>query len=214
MSTRSGQSRLRSRPRHSGFTLIEVLVAIVVLSFGLLGMVGLQAASLQANRDARLQSTAILLARELAEMMRGNKEVSLRSANNPYLGEFAVNALVPPTTSYCLNVGAAPCPTKEDVARAQLTEWLGRVNDQLPGARVSICADASPFDASGAPVWACSAPAAPAAAATAPPAGVVIKIGWTRPSFRRATSVDDAAGALKYADVPSVVIPVTPGSTK
>ncbi|UST54264.1 type IV pilus modification protein PilV [Comamonadaceae bacterium OTU4NAUVB1] len=212
MSTRSGQSRLRSRPRHSGFTLIEVLVAIVVLSFGLLGMVGLQAASLQANRDARLQSTAILLARELAEMMRGNKEVSLRSANNPYLGEFAVNALVPPTTSYCLNVGAAPCPTKEDVARAQLTEWLGRVNEQLPGARVSICADGTPFGPTGLPVWPCVAPAA--AAATAPPAGVVIKIGWTRPSFRRATSVDDAAGALKYADVPSVVIPVTPGSTK
>ena len=214
MSTRSGQSRLRSRPRHSGFTLIEVLVAIVVLSFGLLGMVGLQAASLQANRDARLQSTAILLARELAEMMRGNKDVAL-TAGNPYLGEFAINALTPATPSYCLNAGATPCTSRENVARAQLTEWLGRVNDQLPGARVSICADASPFDASGAPVWACSAPAAPAAAAAAaPPAGVVIKIGWTRPTFRRATSVDDAAGALRYADVPSVVIPVTPGSTK
>jgi len=42
----------RSYPRHLalGFPLIEVLVAIVVLSFGLLGMVGMQAASLHANR--------------------------------------------------------------------------------------------------------------------------------------------------------------------
>jgi type IV pilus assembly protein PilV len=205
MSTRSAQAG--SRRRHvSGFTLIEVLVAIVVLSFGLLGMVGLQAASLQANRDARLQSTAILLARELAEMMRGNKDVAIRTSNNPYLGEFAIGALVPPTTSSCLNVGATPCPAKEDVARAQLTEWLGRVNDQLPGARVSICADSAPFGAAGLPVWACSAPTAGAA-----PNGVVIKIGWTRPSFRRATSASDA-DALKYADVPSVIIPVTPGS--
>lgn len=63
--------RRQTRHRNAGFSLIEVLVAIVVLSFGLLGMVGLQAASLQANRDARLQSTAILLARDLAEAMRG-----------------------------------------------------------------------------------------------------------------------------------------------
>ncbi|HUD33333.1 MAG TPA: type IV pilus modification protein PilV [Variovorax sp.] len=204
MSTRSGQTGSHLR-QSSGFTLIEVLVAIVVLSFGLLGMVGLQAASLQANRDARLQSTAILLARELADMMRGNKDVAIRTSNNPYLGEFAIGALVPPTTSSCLNVGATPCPTKEDVARAQLTEWLGRVNDQLPGARVSICADSAPFGATGLPVWACSA------AAGAAPNGVVIKIGWTRPSFRRATSAGDA-DALRYADVPSVIIPVTPGS--
>ncbi|MGF6527363.1 type IV pilus modification protein PilV [Variovorax sp. PvP013] len=206
MSTRSAQTGSRPQ-RVAGFTLIEVLVAIVVLSFGLLGMVGLQAASLQANRDARLQSTAILLARELAEMMRGNKEVALK-AGNAYLGQFATGALVPPTTSSCLNVGATPCPTSDDVARAQLTEWLARVNDQLPGARVSICADSAPFDTAGLPVWTCSA-----AAAGAAPNGVVIKIGWTRPSFRRATSANDA-DALKYADVPSVIVPVTPGSTK
>ena len=204
MSTRSGQTG----PRQSGFTLIEVLVAIVVLSFGLLGMVGLQAASLQANRDARLQSTAILLARELAEMMRGNKDVAIRTSNNPYLGEFAIGALVPPTTSSCLNVGATPCPAKEDVARAQLTEWLGRVNDQLPGARVSICADSAPFGAAGLPVWACSAPTAGAA-----PNGVVIKIGWTRPAFRRATSANDASALVSSDVAPSVVLPVMAGGT-
>ena len=41
-----------------GFSLVEVLVAIVVLSFGLLGMVGMQAFSLQSNREARLQGQA------------------------------------------------------------------------------------------------------------------------------------------------------------
>ena len=83
----------------AGFTLIEVLVAIVVLSFGLLGMVGLQAASLQANRDARLQSTAVVLARELAEMMRGNKDQALLGTNNPYLIGDLSSPLVAPTAS-------------------------------------------------------------------------------------------------------------------
>ena len=69
----SANFRIRQAQKTSGFTLLEVLVSIVVLSFGLLGMVGLQAASLQANRDARLQSTAVVLARELAEMMRATR---------------------------------------------------------------------------------------------------------------------------------------------
>lgn len=71
--------------RAAGFSLIEVLVAIVLLSFGLLGMVGLQAAALQNNREARLQSAAVDLARELAEMMRGNKDVAALTSANPYL---------------------------------------------------------------------------------------------------------------------------------
>ena len=44
-----------------GFSLVEVLVAIVILSFGMLGMVGMQAFALQSNRDARLQSQAASL---------------------------------------------------------------------------------------------------------------------------------------------------------
>ena len=205
MSTRSAHAGSQRR-QVSGFTLIEVLVAIVVLSFGLLGMVGLQAASLQANRDARLQSTAILLARELAEMMRGNKGIAIRTSNNPYLGAFAKNALVAPTPSYCLNVGSTCGSNPEDVARAQLTEWLGRVNDQLPGAQVTICADAAPFNSSGLPVWPCTT-------STGATDGVVIKIGWTRPAFRRATSANDASALVSGEVAPSVVLPVMAGST-
>ena len=69
--------------RHSGFSLVEVLISIVVLSFGLLGMVGMQAAALQSNREARLQSSAVLLARDMADMMRGNKTQALLATGNP-----------------------------------------------------------------------------------------------------------------------------------
>lgn len=191
--------------RPAGFTLVEVLVAIVVLSFGLLGMVGLQAASLQANRDARLQSTAIGLAKELAEMMRGNKDVALLDKNNPYLGDFFAfpgDPLVNPNPSYCLTVGSA-CTSAVDVARAELTEWLARVDAELPGARVTICNDSKPFDeATGLPQWPCTA----ASAADV----VVVKIGWSRSSTRKAVLGTDAA--IERATEPSIVLPVTAGS--
>ncbi|MEG7750686.1 hypothetical protein U2087_15685, partial [Listeria monocytogenes] len=65
-----------------------MLVAIFVLSFGMLGMVGMQSFSLQANRQARLASTAAGLVREMGEMMRGNKDQARLTTNNPYVGNF------------------------------------------------------------------------------------------------------------------------------
>ena len=200
--------RRQTRHRNAGFSLIEVLVAIVVLSFGLLGMVGLQAASLQANRDARLQSTAILLARDLAEAMRGNKAVAIAAAN-PYIGSFqSVDAkpLVPTVASYCLTVGqdckAGTLPdTATATANAQMTEWLARVSAELPGARVEICKDSAPYGNDGLPQWTCTK-------ASGDP--LAIKIGWTRASFRRGATT--TANALDKADHPSVMVQVIPGS--
>jgi len=188
-----------SRQRHGGFTLIEVLVAIVILSFGMLGMVGLQAASLQANRDARQQSVAVNLAKELAEMMRGNKDVALEagSTNNPYLGDFSGT---PSASSYCLAVGSS-CASVTEVAKAELTEWLTRVQAELPGARVVICSDSAPYLSTGEPRWGCTSAGSTDV--------MVVKIGWTRRATRRATATDNA---IDNATVPSVVLPVTAGS--
>ena len=194
-------NRSSRRQRHTGFTLIEVLVAIVVLSFGMLGMVGLQAASLQANRDARQQSAAINLAKELAEMMRGNKDVALASdASNFYVGDFSGSPLTTPSASYCLTAGNA-CASVGDVAKAELTEWLTRVESELPGARVKICSDSAPY-VGDLPRWDCTSAGSTDV--------MVVKIGWTRSSTRKATAQGD--NALNQATVPSVVLPVTAGS--
>lgn len=183
--------------RAGGFSLLEVLISIIILSFGLLGMVGLQAAALQSNREARLQSTAASLARELAEMMRGNKNVALLATANPYLVSTS-SPLTPTTANYCLNVAAgSACTDATSTANAQMTEWLTRVDSELPGARVSICNDSAPFDAAGLPVWTCGSAAGGL---------TTIKIGWTQGlTDRTATTVDRATR-------PSIVFPVTPGN--
>ncbi len=185
--------------RTSGFSLVEVLVSIVVLSFGLLGMVGMQAATLQANREARVQSTAVFLGRELAELIRGNKAVGILTAS-PYVGSFST-PMAATTASYCLSVatGTTACTNATDIANAQMTEWLARVDAQLPGARVNICFDSAPFDSNGLPQWPCT---------TGTGGVIMIKIGWTRGSTNRSNS---GAAALERAAIPSMVFPVIAG---
>lgn len=190
----------RSTGRTSGFSLVEVLVSIVVLSFGLLGMVGMQAASLKANREARLQSSATVLARELAEMVRSNNAIGILTGTaNPYLGSFS-SPLTAATPTYCLSVGTTACANNTAIANAEMTEWLTRVDNELPGARVDVCFDAAPFDSNGLPRWACAAAASGV---------IVVKIGWTRGSTDRSKS---GAAALERATIPSIVFPVTAGN--
>lgn len=201
----------RAQPRRRavsrGFSLLEVLVAIFVLSFGMLGMVGMQAFALQSNNQARMQSSAAALARELAEMMRGNKNEGIKPAGtNPYLGTFSAGSMVPANPSYCLNATATSnCSTTTDVANAQMTDWLTRVGEELPGARVAICYDNNPYDSSGLPVWTCSGSGTDAV--------VMIKIGWTQTSLNRGNT-GDSAFTLSSSSTsrPALVLPVTSGN--
>lgn len=57
-----------------GFTLIEVMVALVVLSIGLLGMAAMQISSLQANREAYIRTQAVIATYEIIDRIRANPE--------------------------------------------------------------------------------------------------------------------------------------------
>lgn len=190
----------RSRRRARGFSLLEVLISIIILSFGLLGAVGLQATALKNNRDARAQSVAVGLARELGEMMRANAEVAVKTSGNPYHGEWSGTNMEPSNPSDCLNIGKT-CATTTDVANAEMSEWLARVERSLSGARVKVCIDANPYNRDGLPSWDCDAtPAGSGNAITS------IKIGWTRE-----TTDSKILQANDTAARPFVVIPVLIG---
>ena len=87
-----------TRTDQGGFSLVEVLVTIVILSIGMLGSAGMQTAALQANSQTRYQVVAAALASELAEVMRGNHRVALSTepATNPYLIDYSTGALAAP----------------------------------------------------------------------------------------------------------------------
>lgn len=182
-----------------GFSMVEVLISIVVLSFGLLGVAGLQAASLKYGRIARQQSTAVNLARDLADMMRGNPGAASLTSGNPYFGDFSGASIPAIGTTTCLDAGNA-CTDGNTIAAAQLTDWLTRVGQALPEARAVICDDSAPYvSSSGLPQWTCTASASGNFTA-------VIKLGWTQESTDKTIQQASDSNAR-----PFVILPVTPG---
>lgn len=77
MKPTSPRTRLHEQ---SGFTLLEVLVAILICSLGLLGILGLQARALQFSVSAEDSNRAALLANELASAMLTSKTTTLPAA--------------------------------------------------------------------------------------------------------------------------------------
>lgn len=104
--------------RQSGASMIEVLVAALVLGIGLLGILSLQSRALQYNQQAYLSSQASLLAQDMAERMAANSGVM-----NSYLYEGSAGA-----SSGCLS---GEC-TAGELAAWDLSEWEQHIKDNLP----------------------------------------------------------------------------------
>lgn len=65
---------------NKGFSLIEVLVALLLTTIGVLGMVALQGRSIQYTQDSVQRNTAVSLANELIEIARANPQALYNSS--------------------------------------------------------------------------------------------------------------------------------------
>lgn len=93
--------------RHdSGFSLIEVLVALVVLSVGLLGVAALQSTSAQFNTSAYSATQATILAYDMADRVRANRGAAFLNAYNSAF----------PTTLPTCNDAVAGTVAQQDLA--------------------------------------------------------------------------------------------------
>ncbi len=99
------------RKTQRGTTLIETLVALVVLSVGLLGIAALQMTSLRNNRGAHLRSQAQVMAYDIADRMRANRTAAL------------ANAYV---------IAMAATPAGSGLVLSDLQEWRNTLATTLP----------------------------------------------------------------------------------
>ncbi|RVU84039.1 type IV pilus modification protein PilV [Leucothrix sargassi] len=127
----------------SGFSLIEVLISLIVLSIGLLGLGGLHLTSLQSSNNAHFRTAASIAATELADRMRLNP-----SAVSAALYEGEVNRTLCSSSSTVKSCdGDNLCSSTEAAAfdlqlsacgRMQNGERNGGVFYQLPNSTLSI----------------------------------------------------------------------------
>jgi type IV pilus assembly protein PilV len=116
--------------RQRGFSLIEVMVAVLVFSIGLMGVAGLMVLSVRTNHSAYLRTQASFLAESMAERMRMN------------LGWIAdYNGTYDASTA-----GAVTCPSPAGCAPLSIVArdravWSQQLVDQLPAASANIDCD-------------------------------------------------------------------------
>lgn len=83
------------RKQQSGVMLLEALIAILIFSLGILGVVGMQASAVNASRDAKYRSDAGLLANELiGQMWASDRTPSVLQANFQGDGTLSGSTLV------------------------------------------------------------------------------------------------------------------------
>ena len=118
--------------RQKGFTLVEVLVALVVMSVGMLGIAALYLEGIRAGRTSLYRTAAVNLASDMADRIRAN-----RNAGPAYAGTG------PGADGDCVN-GAVDC-TPEQLADDDWLDWSTQLDSQLPegaGGEVAVAGPA------------------------------------------------------------------------
>ncbi len=109
-------------PGHGqGFTLIEVLVAVLVLSIGVLGLVGLHSAALRNNQSAYQRSQAAILINDMADKMRSNMAI-----------DYSAITAVSHATSCVSYSGTASSCSATEIAERDLYDWQDTLSTVLP----------------------------------------------------------------------------------
>jgi type IV pilus assembly protein PilV len=110
------------RTADGGFSIVEALVALVVLSVGMLGIAALYVESLRAGRSAVYRTQAVNLAADMADRIRSNRE----QPNAWILG-----ATDSPATQGCV-AGTVNCNPAQ-LAQDDQARWRTAIQNQLPG---------------------------------------------------------------------------------
>jgi len=151
-----------------GFTLVEVMVALVIIAIGMLGIAKMQALALSSTGASRSRALAAIEASSLAEAMHANRQYWSAAASVPgtVTVTTAATALTVASTSatmeaalttvagtlcpktatmlgtlscYCASGYAAPCTgTYVNLAASDLYDWGATLNSLLPTSTATV----------------------------------------------------------------------------
>ena len=110
-----------------GFSLIEVLIALIILSVGMLGIAGLYVQSMQAGRTSMFRHNAVTIAGDIADRIRANP-----AAGTAYAAAAGAD-------NNCVNGGINCSPAQ--MAAHDISLWQEQADDSLPNGTVTVTHD-------------------------------------------------------------------------
>ena len=140
--------------RARGFTLMEVMIALVIISIGVLGIAAMQATAIASTHTSQTESLAAIEARSLADAMQANPDYWAAghlsgvltvggTAAAPVLSDTTLNS----QTTNCSTTACLDTSNNGNVAMAgyDVQQWAKQLFTQIPGSTATItCQIGSP----------------------------------------------------------------------
>lgn len=162
----------------SGFTLIEVLIAMIILALGLLGLASLQGISLRNNQDAFMFDQANALIYEMSDRIKANK-----------LGWLTIPAAPASDCATSCSSTATSCTTAQ-MAASDYCYWQKTAKTTL-STNATVAVTLSPKAGSATCVTLCST------TTTGTSCSLCLRITWPRTNQALSTSMNTAALELE-----------------
>jgi len=137
--------RLKTGPQaQSGFSLIEIMIASLVVSIGMLGIAGLQLVGMKGSQQSYMRHQATFMVNDLVERMRANPN-GVRAAIPAYVfdtdtGVGAPNCMAPPAKNCGIN--GADCSVAE-LAAYDKHDLACKMGDSLVNGRMRVACQAA-----------------------------------------------------------------------
>ncbi|MBN9287762.1 MAG: type IV pilus modification protein PilV [Gammaproteobacteria bacterium 39-13] len=153
------RSQTHAQQKTLGFTLLEVLVAIIVFSIGLLGLAGLQILSLKLSGDSLLRTVAALQANDMVDRMRANVAATSLGITSPYNNAAGASNANPAclgmnSSGNLVNTSCTPTQMAQhdfyewfaNLSGSAATSWRPAIPAALPSGAGVVCIDSTPND--------------------------------------------------------------------
>jgi type IV pilus assembly protein PilV len=175
----------------AGFSLLEVLISLLVLTFGVLGVLASLFVSMRVAQQVDAESVALQLALDIADQLRSRASVTALAQFDYDAASVSSVSAVSSTRCY----GPSVTCNADQLASFMANEWRAWIAARLPTGRVRICRDTTPWQLTTKTWrWECDA-----AATTSAP--LWIKLGWqARATFAGTNLMHDGPQLVLHVD--------------
>jgi type IV pilus assembly protein PilV len=173
--------RAQALRRSSGFTLMEVLIAMVVMGVGIITITELQTNALTGSQQSSARMQAAILASGMADRIRANPD-----------GQANYDGL-DPTSAPTNDCYANTCTTPPQLATHDVWRWQQKLGNSLPGGVGIVCRDGADNDYNDG-----TGPTSPSCSGNAANNPLAVKIWWTRKATEEGETSDTRQFTLTF----------------